>query len=250
MRGFGIGVDEAGRGPVIGPLVVCALAMPMADYSILGEMGVADSKSLTKSRRGEISRLIEIESAKRGWKIGLSICSPERIDMNSVGSNLNILEAELFSEAIKKTVSAKTGGGIFLDACDVNQARFGENVMSYLGNEWAGWDITSEHRMDQSNLLVGASSIIAKESRDLAISELSKKLGLEIGSGYPSDPKTRRAIKQLVSGTTPHDCLRWSWSTVKDAWASIHKTPAPIRSGLGGGYVQVDLLSWSDSNHK
>ena len=173
-------------------------------------MRVADSKSLSKKKRGEMSRRIKIESANRGWKIGLSVCSPERIDMNSIESNLNILEAKLFSEAIKNTVSAKAGGGIFLDACDVDQVRFGKNVMSYLGNEWAEWDVTSEHKMDQSDLLVGASSIIAKDTRDLAISDLSKKLGLDIGSGYPSDPKTRRAVRELVSGTAPHDCLRLS----------------------------------------
>ena len=84
MRGYGIGVDEAGRGPVIGPLVVCALAIPMADYPILEEMRVADSKSLSKKKRGEMSRRIKIESANRGWKIGLSVCSPERIDMNII----------------------------------------------------------------------------------------------------------------------------------------------------------------------
>jgi len=250
VRGYGIGVDEAGRGPVIGPLVVCALAIPMADYPILEEMGVADSKSLSKKKRGEMSRRIKIESANRGWKIGLSVCSPERIDMNSIESNLNILEAKLFSEAIKNTVSAKTGGEIFLDACDVDQVRFGKNVMSYLGNEWAGWDVTSEHKLDQSNLLVGASSIIAKDTRDLAISDLSKKLGLDIGSGYPSDPKTRRAVRELVSGTAPHDCLRWSWSTVRDAWISTHNSPVPLRHDEVGKYAQVDLRAWSDSNHK
>tara|TARA_Y100001936_G_scaffold53934_2_gene52525 strand:+ start:423 stop:1175 length:753 start_codon:yes stop_codon:yes gene_type:complete len=250
VREWGIGVDEAGRGPVIGPLVVCALAIPKADYAILEEMGVADSKSLSKKKRGEISRLIKIESANRGWKIGLSVCSPERIDMNSIDSNLNILEAELFSEAIKKTVSPKTRGEIFLDACDIDQVRFGKSVMSYLGNEWAEWDVTSEHKLDQSDLLVGASSIIAKDFRDLAISDLTKKLGLDIGSGYPSDPKTRRAVTELVSGNVPHDCLRWSWSTVRDAWITTHNSPVPLRCDVVGNYVQVNLRAWSDSNHK
>ena len=84
----------------------------------------------------------------------------------------------------------------------------------------------------------------------MAISDLSKKLGLDIGSGYPSDPKTRRAVRELVSGTAPHDCLRWSWSTVRDAWISTHNSPVPLRHDEVGKYAQVDLRAWSDSNHK
>ena len=44
-------------------------------------------------------------------------------------------------------------------------------------------------------------------------------MGLDLGSGYPSDPKTKSAVQELVKGERPHDCLRWSWKTVSDAWA-------------------------------
>ena len=73
MRAYNIGVDEAGRGPVIGPLVVCALAIPEGDYSILEKMGAKDSKSLSKTKRGVISRSIREKCMNRGWKLGVSI---------------------------------------------------------------------------------------------------------------------------------------------------------------------------------
>ena len=250
MRAYNIGVDEAGRGPVIGPLVVCALAIPEGDYSILEKMGVKDSKSLSKAKRGVISRSIREKCMTRGWKLGISICEPVKIDLNSIKSNLNTLEVELFSESIKKTVPSRTGGSIYVDACDTDQDRFGNNVKFSLGNEWSKWDIISKHRLDQSNLLVGASSIIAKDVRDSAISDLSEKLGMDIGSGYPSDPKTKIAVVELISRGTPHDCLRWSWSTVKNAWLSLHNSPVPTRSDGGGKYSQTDLRGLSDSNHK
>ena len=72
--------------------------------------------------------------------------------------------------------------------------------------------------MDSSNTLVGASSIVAKVTRDNAMHELSKEIGIDLGSGYPSDPKTRSSINELIAGKNPHDCLRWTWSTVRRAW--------------------------------
>ena len=250
MRGYKIGVDEAGRGPAIGPLVVCAMAIPADDYPILEMLGVDDSKALSKSKRREISQLIRQRCSARGWKIGLSVCEPEKIDLNSVDSNLNALEVELFSDSIKKTVSSESFGSISVDACDTNEARFGDNLRSSLGDSWANWEIISKHRLDQSDLLVGASSIIAKDTRDKAISNLSEKLGIDIGSGYPSDPRTKRAIVELISGPTPHNCLRWSWSTVRDAWISFHNTPIPTRNDVNRNYSQTSLRTWLDSNHK
>tara|TARA_Y100000768_G_scaffold373855_1_gene342959 strand:- start:499 stop:1251 length:753 start_codon:yes stop_codon:yes gene_type:complete len=250
MREYYIGVDEAGRGPVIGPLIVCAISIPSDDYHILGDIGARDSKTLSKNKRNTIYKLIHEEAIERDWSIGIVECEPSRIDHNSSNSNLNDLEVNLFSEAIKNSNDSDDSGSIFLDACDVNQDRFGNNVKSKLGSSWGDWRIISEHSMDSSNSLVAASSIVAKVTRDNAMQKLSNDIGIDLGSGYPSDPKTISSINELISGKKPHDSLRWTWSTVKRAWEEMHGSPVPIRYENKGISSQTSIQHWIEGNHK
>jgi ribonuclease HII len=200
-----IGVDEAGRGPVIGPLVVCAFAS--TSQSHLRELGVKDSKDLSVKRRNELFPILSMMPHK------VIVCSPERIDNST---NLNTLEVELFAEAL----AAMPDGEIMLDACDVNANRFANNV-----SKLSGRVCSAEHKADENHPEVSAASIIAKVTRDRIVSEISEELGFDIGSGYPSDPKTKAAVIELIKGDKPHDCLRWSWKTVENAWGG---TP-PLR---------------------
>tara|TARA_B100000459_G_scaffold44347_1_gene22560 strand:+ start:15430 stop:16182 length:753 start_codon:yes stop_codon:yes gene_type:complete len=250
MSEYSIGVDEAGRGPVIGPLIVCAISIPSSDCHVLEEIGARDSKTLSKSKRDKIYKFIREEAIERNWNIGIVECEPFRIDHNSSVSNLNDLEVTLFSEAIKNSNDNNDPGSIFLDACDVNQERFGNNVKSKLGPSWSDWRIISEHSMDSSNSLVAASSIVAKVTRDNAMQKLSNDIGIDLGSGYPSDPKTRSSINELISGENPHDCLRWTWSTVRRAWEEMHGTSVPIRYENKHIYSQTNIEHWIEGNHK
>jgi ribonuclease HII len=203
-----VGVDEAGRGPVIGPLVVCAFAHPNPDE--LSALGVKDSKKLSKKKRNELFEILI------GFEHEVVMCPPLRIDTHG---NLNDLEVELFAEALK---GLSNHGTIMLDACDVNAERFARNV-----SQRSGLNCLAEHGADDNYPIVGAASIIAKVTRDNAIEELSESLGFEIGSGYPSDPKTIQALPKLLQGVKPHDCLRWTWKTVDDAWQG----KVPVRAG-------------------
>ena len=192
-----IGVDEAGRGPVIGPLVVCAFASDR--NSELRELGVKDSKFLSKKKRNQLYEILV------DMPHNVIVCQPERIDNSD---NLNTLEVQLFAEAL----AGMPDGEIMLDACDVNADRFAQNV-SRLSNR----DCNAEHKADETHPEVSAASIIAKVTRDRIIDELKEEIGFDIGSGYPSDPKTKSAVIELVKGELPHDCLRWSWKTVENA---------------------------------
>ena len=93
-------------------------------------------------------------------------------------------------------------------------------------------------------MVAGAASILAKVRRDEAISVIESQLGITIGSGYPSDPLTKGAVKQLVSGELPHECLRWSWSTVSDAWNEVRGGPVPLRAANGSVSLQPSLEEW------
>ena len=199
-----IGVDEAGRGSVIGPLVVCAFASISQTH--LKELGVKDSKDLSKKKRDELYEIL----CEMPHKV--VVCPPDRIDNST---NLNDLEVELFAEAL--TVMPE--GEIMLDACDVNAERFARNV-----SQKSSRICLAEHKADENHPEVSAASIIAKVTRDRAIEKLSKDMGLDLGSGYPSDPKTKSAVQEVVQGERPHDCLRWAWKTVSDAGGG---TPPP-----------------------
>ena len=241
---YRIGVDEAGRGPAIGPLVVCALGVPEEDIEVLSDIGAKDSKSMSKKKRMELASEIYSEAEKRRWKIGLISCSASRIDQERIRTNLNKLEVELFKEAILATDIKKNLGEILLDACDIDEQRFGNNVHNNLGKKWEKWTVKSKHKMDSDNIIVGAASILAKVQRDSEISQIGKSLNLEIGSGYPSDPKTKIAIKELVSGEYPNRYLRWSWKTVERIWFEVNNRPMPNRDESNGNSKQSSLNDW------
>ena len=244
MSGLKIGVDEAGRGPVIGPLVVCAMCIPENDEGVLREIGARDSKELSPAKRHSISEKILSEAKSSGWGVGIVICEAERIDLNSQSSDLNRLEIDLFAEAIEAAADSDFHGTVMADACDVNEERFTNRLVSRLGSDWSEWTVVSRHGMDSQSVVAGAASILAKVNRDDAISAIEAGIGIRIGSGYPSDPLTREAVRELVSGELPHECLRWSWSTVSDAWKGAHSGPVPMRGAGGSPVLQSSLDEW------
>jgi len=239
-----IGVDEAGRGPVIGPLVVCALCVPESDRSTLRDIGVRDSKRLSAKNREEIAANIRRHAGSRGWGIGIVVCEPSRIDSNSLHSDLNRLEVELFGEAIESASENTPEGIIMVDSCDVDESRFSRRIAARLGIAWSNWEIDSRHAMDSIDPVAGAASILAKVSRDGAISRIEQEVGFAIGSGYPSDGVTREAVRKLVSGNLPHKNLRWSWSTISNLWKEVHDTPVPNRSEDESVVRQTMLDEW------
>ena len=239
-----IGVDEAGRGPAIGPLVVSALNIPERDRSILRDLGVDDSKNLSKKNRNRLYKEILSYAESLDWTIGLVICDARRIDEWMDDENLNSLEVLLFSEAIGD--AAEPGGNleIFLDACDVDEERFGRMVSKTLGDGWHDCKIYSEHKMDSRDEVVAAASIIAKVSRDTAMEELSQELNVDLGSGYPSDPKTRKALEILCQEDVLADCIRRKWANVKRTWSRSHNRPIQTRANERNGVFQSTLDEW------
>ena len=156
-----IGVDEAGRGPVIGPLVVCALCVQESDYRTLLDIGARDSKQLSAKNREEIAANIRKQAESKGWGIGIVVCEPSRIDFNSLHSDLNRLEVELFAEAIESASQNAPEGIMMVDSCDVDESRFSRRIASRLGQGWSDWEIDSRHAMDSIDPVAGAASILA-----------------------------------------------------------------------------------------
>ena len=236
-----VGVDEAGRGPVIGPLVVASLGIPESELHTLEELGVNDSKSLSHSKRLKIRNKI---LAQENWKYSIVEFSAEQIDCSMTHNTLNDIEVRLFAKAIDN-IGPNQVSKLILDACDVNEERFGRNVYNKIERPSNILELISEHKADSKHLVVGAASILAKVHRDLEIERISQDIGMKIGSGYPSDPKTKEAIPSLISGEFPHAHLRWSWATVERAWKEAKKGKLPTRPRKSENtFGQSSLDAW------
>ncbi len=200
-----MGIDEAGRGPVIGPMVVAAVILKRKEARRLREMGVVDSKLLSAERREELLPII-IESAE---SYSMRVIEPRRIDEAVSKNMLNILEAEVMSELIRELRPAK----VIVDSPMRNCRKFSNILRGFLGD--SSVKIVAENKADSKYVQVASASIIAKVERDRRIKELSELTGMEIGSGYPGDPKTREAIRMILKGADfPRDQVRWKWATI------------------------------------
>lgn len=194
------GVDEAGKGSVLGPMVTSGILI--SDFSELSRLGIKDSKQLTPKKRERIFN--EIVSSFTTYS---AVRTPQEIDMRP--STMNIFTAECHAEVLRNL----SPDIAYLDACDVNEERFGENVKKISG---VNAEVISEHKADDKYKIVGAASIVAKVTRDREIEILKSEFG-DIGSGYPSDPTTISFLKNYIkkNGTVPA-CARKSWQTVDD----------------------------------
>ena len=202
------GVDEAGRGSVIGPLVIAGVSLEKKDLSKLTDIGVKDSKLLPPQKRETLAKQIR-ELAVNCHVVFLS---PAEIDhIVETGKKLHRLN-RFEAQAMARVITILKPDVVYVDASDVNANRFGEHIAENLD---FNLKIVSEHKADLTYPIVSAASIIAKVERDQAISHLQKKHG-NMGCGYPSDSKTTKFLAGWIRkfGSYP-DFVRKSWKTSK-----------------------------------
>ncbi len=204
------GADEAGRGPVLGPMVICAACFCEGDLPSLHEQGVTDSKQLSPKRREELFNVIT--RASQGYE--LVVISPVEInECMAGGTNLNEIEVAAFGRAINALIQRGViPATMWVDAADVKPERFGERIRCLLSTPVA---VDARHKADATFTAVGAASILAKTTRDQLVCDLARHYG-DIGSGYPSDPKTRTFLKGYYQshGDFP-PIARMEWETLK-----------------------------------
>ena len=196
------------KGPVIGPLVIAGVTFEN-DLELI-ENNVRDSKKITPKRREILSKKIK-ESAVN---FEITLISASDIDHMRKVMTLNEIEVNAFSKIIEKLKPDIC----YVDAADVNDERFGKNILSRLSFKP---EIISKHKADDIYPVVGAASILAKTKRDeevqMIAQELEKKLDIPLGSGYPADPVTQKFLRKWVKTfgkLPPH--TRHSWKTAQN----------------------------------
>ena len=223
MREFG--VDEAGKGPVLGSMFAAAVVADPAELP--GDVG--DSKGIAPDRREELAAEIRGVAAA----VGVAEIPGERIDDEATDMNsLTVAaQAEALAAAAADIDSGDADGALsgYVDAGDTNAVRFERRVAEGVADrlDGANPDVRAEHRADETYPVVGAASIVAKVERDAHVDRLAAEHG-DVGSGYPSDPATREFLEGYVAehGSLP-PCARASWKTSQDALA------AATQSSLG-----------------
>lgn len=205
------GIDEAGRGPVIGPMVMTIAAVAEEKEAELRERGVDDSKALSPNKRRELAAFVE-ESCEL-YSITLS---NKDIDaaLLSPTSNLNILEAETSGKLINSLVD-KLGleniKHVILDCPTANISSYLQLMKKYVSSNVK---LIAEHKADAKYPVVSAASIIAKTKRDADIEDIKKEHAVEFGSGYPGDGLTARFVREHFD---EYDFFRTTWATYKEA---------------------------------
>jgi ribonuclease HII len=202
IEGEILGIDEAGRGSLVGPLVVGAFRCSRRIAAELRGLGARDSKLLRPAVRDEVYD--RLQRAGRSLSVSLS---PSTVDRYVTHGRLNQLEAETFARLIRIARPEE----VFVDACDPNAERFGSLVGAMCGVRTL---VRASHRADVHIPVVGAASIVAKVRRDRTIDRLNRTLGPGIGSGYPSDRRTVEFVRTALASRGPNPAwLRASWST-------------------------------------
>ena len=196
------GVDDAGRGSMIGPMVIAGISIEKKNIPKLRKLGVRDSKKLSPKKREllykQIVKLVDDYHVIR--------IPPRTIDKYVFEHNLNHLEAKKMAEVISNLNPDLS----YVDSCDVNAARFGREISDLSKKS----KVKSYHYADSRFVVVSAASIIAKVSRDRSIMRLSKTTNL--GSGYPSDKKSVNYVKKVVSSKKSlPTSIRKSWKPVQ-----------------------------------
>jgi len=190
------GIDEAGKGPVIGPMVVCGISCDENDIKRLEQWNVQDSKKLTPERREKLAKKI-----RKLCNVYIVKIQPEEIDKY----NVNDLLRRSYVEIIKKLNPDLA----IVDSPDIKP----ERIRSYLERE-TGIKVIAIHKADEKFVIVSAASIIAKVERDKEIEKLKQIYG-EFGSGYASDKRTIEFLRNYVLkyGKLP-PIVRKKWKTI------------------------------------
>jgi ribonuclease HII len=211
-----LGIDDAGRGPLIGPMILAGVLMTKEQEKQLKKEGDADSKLLEHSTRMRLEKLIKSHSIKHH----VVQSSPIEIDTSILsGTNLNTLEAMKAAHIINEINQGKTTKEkikVIVDCPSTNIKAWTATLEKFI-NHKENLEISCEHKADFNYPCVSAASILAKCAREEEVVKLKKqyeKYG-DLGSGYPSDPQTKEFLKKFGLALTDSGIFRKTWATWK-----------------------------------
>ena len=214
---FKLGIDDAGRGPVIGPMVLAGCLIDEKTEKEFRKIGVTDSKKLTQKRREFLAEKIKAKAET----FEIVIIPPEKIDIsNSEGTKLNELEAIACAKIINRINKGYKKLKVVIDCPSTSIIKWQDFLKTKIKN-LSNLEISCEHKADKNHISVSAASILAKDVREKEITKLKKIYGDELGSGYTSDPLTIRFLEKYAQKHADKGIFRKTWITWKNASQKI-----------------------------
>jgi len=208
-----LGIDDAGRGPVIGPMVLAGCLIDEKTEKEFKKLGVKDSKQLTQKRREVLAEKIK----EKAETFEITIVSPEEIDFaNSKGVNLNTVEAIKTAKIINVINKGFKEIKVVVDCPSVSIEKWTDVLKTKIKN-LSNLEIHCEHKADKNHIAVSAASILAKCTREKEMAALKEIYGTHIGSGYCSDPLTCKFLEKHSEKYEEDGIFRKSWRTWKTA---------------------------------
>ncbi|XP_041960362.1 ribonuclease H2 subunit A isoform X1 [Alosa sapidissima] len=213
-----LGIDEAGRGPVLGPMVYGICFCPVSKKEDLKGLKLADSKTLTEEQRESLFKKLDEAKSFVGWT--LQVLSPNTISTSMLQRTKYNLNA-LSHDAAIGLVQYALDSGVQLKEVFVDTVGPAEKYQDKLSQRFPGVEVTVRPKADSLFPIVSAASICAKVARDHAVKgwKFLEDLGevdSDYGSGYPGDPKTKSwLLKYLDPLFGFPQFVRFSWSTAQ-----------------------------------
>lgn len=203
------GMDEAGRGPVVGSLVVCAYAIEEEKELLLRKLRVRDSKQLTKEQREALApRLLQAGRA--------ALVENTATELNQLMKrySLNDIEAMKMAAALHALEENVRLDRVFVDSPDPVLDTFNKRLRKYYKGPA---ELLCDHKADQKYPVVSAASVVAKVARDEGIKKIVEEVGEDFGSGYSHDERTIAFLKKHWKDKAHpiHKYVRSEWETAK-----------------------------------
>ncbi|MGC9309868.1 MAG: ribonuclease HII [Candidatus Nanoarchaeia archaeon] len=207
MATYLLGIDDAGRGPVIGPMVLAGILIPKEQEEQLKQLGVKDSKLLQPIKRRAIAEHL------KSYQHAIELAFPDEIDARGfAGTNLNKIEAVKAAKIINKLIENYQDIEVIIDCPSRNIPAWHAYLLKYI-KQADKIILKCEHEADFNHPVVSAASIIAKETREQAIAKIKQEHNIEFGSGYCHDPLTSKFLKGDISHLQDKGLIRKSWYT-------------------------------------
>ena len=214
-----LGIDDAGRGPVIGPMVLAGCLVNDEIKKEFKKLGVKDSKQLTPKRRAFLADVIR----EKAEDFEVVVVYPDEIESsNADGTNLNDVEAIACAQIINKMNKGYGKIKVILDCPSTGINKWRDFLKTKI-NDLSNLEVVCEHKADVNHVSVSAASIIAKDVREKEMAILKEKYGHEIGSGYASDPYTIKFLEKHANKFKDEGLFRKTWSTWKNASANLEQ---------------------------
>lgn len=210
-----LGIDDAGRGPLIGPMILGGVLATGEQERKLKKENIRDSKDILQGERVRLSKMIK-ENVE-AFKIVKTF--PDEIDSSG---NLNTLEAKKMAgvvNALNVGKFRKEKIKVVVDCPSTNVSAWRSKLLSFIEHD-ENLTVVCEHKADVNHVSVSAASILAKVVREEEVAKIQKKYGA-IGSGYPADPTTKEFLKKHGKEFRDSGIFRKSWNTWKKMFPGV-----------------------------